>query len=101
MTTINHPALRNLLLAATQVALTLGLLVGSAAAQTKSTTTFRVSAFVEARCSVSASNRALGTNTGTRLDAASTITVSCSNATAYQVALRPGTDVVTAIVTFN
>jgi spore coat protein U-like protein len=79
-----------LLLAATQVALTLGLIMGSASAQSTATTTFRVTAFVPARCSVSASNLAFGTYTGVQLDATSTISVTCSATTAYEVGLSGG-----------
>jgi spore coat protein U-like protein len=79
-----------LLLAATQIALILGLFVGSAAGQTTTTTTFRVTSFVAARCSISATNLAFGTYSGTQLDATSQISVTCSNTTPYEVGLSGG-----------
>lgn len=86
MTTRKHPALA----VAPQIALILSLFAGSAAPQTTTTTTFRVSSFVAARCSISATNLAFGTYTGTELDATSKISVTCSNTTPYEVGLSGG-----------
>jgi len=54
-------------------------------------TTFTVSATVVATCSVSASNLAFGSYTGTgNTDQTTTVTVTCGNGTGYSVALNDG-----------
>ena len=55
------------------------------------TTTFQVSATVQATCLISASNLAFGTYTGVVANANSTITVTCTNTTPYNVGLNAGT----------
>jgi spore coat protein U-like protein len=58
------------------------------AAQT--TTTFSVTATVTATCSVSASTLAFGNYAGNQTDGATTITVTCTNTTPYEVGLNDG-----------
>jgi spore coat protein U-like protein len=58
------------------------------------TTTFQVTATVLSVCTVSATNLAFGNydaSSGTPNDASSTVTTTCSNSTAYTVALNAGT----------
>lgn len=58
------------------------------------TTTFQVTATVLSVCTVSATNLAFGNydaSSGTPNDASSTVTTTCSNTTAYTVALNAGT----------
>lgn len=54
------------------------------------TTTFQVSATVQATCLISATALAFGTYTGTQTNATSTISVTCTNTTPYNVGLDPG-----------
>ncbi|MBR0650386.1 spore coat U domain-containing protein [Roseomonas terrae] len=61
-----------------------------ARAQT-ATTTFQVTATVQATCLITANPLAFGTYTGTQTDATTTISVTCTNTTAYNVALNAGT----------
>jgi spore coat protein U-like protein len=56
-----------------------------------SNTTFQVTATVAATCLISATNLAFGSYTGTLVNATSTITVTCSNTTPYNVGLDVGT----------
>ena len=56
-----------------------------------STTAFNVSATVQATCLISATDLAFGTYTGSAIDATSTISVTCTNTTAYNVGLDAGT----------
>ena len=70
--------------------LALGLAPGSAVAAT-ATTTFAVSATVQATCVVSATPMAFGTYTGVVAAATSTVSVTCTNTTAYNVGLNAGT----------
>jgi spore coat protein U-like protein len=55
------------------------------------TTTFQVTATVQATCLISATNLAFGTYTGAQTDATSTISVTCTSSTPYNVGLDPGT----------
>jgi spore coat protein U domain-containing protein, fimbrial subunit CupE1/2/3/6 len=55
------------------------------------TTTFQVTATVNATCLISATNLAFGAYTGTQTDATSTVTVTCTNTTPYNVGLNAGT----------
>ena len=58
------------------------------------TTTFQVTATVLSVCTVAATNLAFGNydaSSGTPNDASSTVTTTCSNTTAYTVALNAGT----------
>jgi spore coat protein U domain-containing protein, fimbrial subunit CupE1/2/3/6 len=55
------------------------------------TTTFQVTATVNATCLISATTLAFGAYTGTQTDATSTVTVTCTNTTPYNVGLNAGT----------
>jgi len=70
--------------------LTLGL-TPSASATTTVTTTFGVSATVQSTCLISATALAFGTYTGVVDNATSTVSITCTNTTPYNVALNPGT----------
>lgn len=62
------------------------------AAGTTATTTFLVTATVTATCTVTANTLSFGTYGGaTNLDGTTTITVKCTNGSAYQVGLNAGT----------
>lgn len=54
-------------------------------------TTFQVTATVQATCLISANPLAFGTYTGTQTDATSTLSVTCTNTTPYNVGLDAGT----------
>jgi spore coat protein U-like protein len=69
----------------------LGLTCASASAQATATTTFAVTATVQATCAVSATALPFGTYSTTQLDGTSTITVTCTNTTPYNVGLDAGT----------
>ena len=55
------------------------------------TTTFQVTATVQATCLISATNLAFGTYTGVQIAATSTISITCTNTSPYNVGLNPGT----------
>lgn len=55
------------------------------------TTSFTVSATVQATCLISANNLSFGTYTGTQATANSTINVTCTKTTPYNVGLNAGT----------
>lgn len=55
------------------------------------TTTMAVSATVQATCSASAGALAFGTYTGSQVDGAASLSVSCTSTTPYTVSLNPGT----------
>lgn len=55
------------------------------------TTTFQVTATVQATCLINANPLAFGTYTGTQADATSTLSVTCTNTTPYNVGLDAGT----------
>ncbi len=67
-----------------------GLMATSAHAAT-ATTTFQVTATVQATCLISATNLAFGTYTGVQVAQTSTISVTCTNSTTYNVGLNAGT----------
>lgn len=76
-------------------AATVAVLLATGANAATETTTFTVSATVTNACSVSASNLAFGninplTNATTATDATTTVSVTCSNGTAYNVGLNAG-----------
>jgi spore coat protein U-like protein len=54
------------------------------------TTTFSVTATVQATCTISATTMAFGTYTGVVATATSTVSVTCTNTTPYNVGLDPG-----------
>ncbi|MHB1494793.1 MAG: Csu type fimbrial protein [Acidithiobacillus sp.] len=70
--------------------LALGLLSGQAQAATAATT-FSVTATMMPNCTISATNLAFGSYTGALVDATSTISVTCTNTTGYNVGLNAGT----------
>ena len=55
------------------------------------TTTFGVSATVQATCVISATAMGFGTYTGLAATSTSSVSVTCTNTTAYNVALNAGT----------
>jgi spore coat protein U-like protein len=55
------------------------------------TTDFTVTAIVQATCLISAGNLAFGTYTGALINSTSTISVTCTNTTPYNVGLNAGT----------
>lgn len=61
------------------------------AAAATASTTFQVTATVQATCLISANPLAFGTYTGTQADATSTLSVTCTNTTPYNVGLDAGT----------
>lgn len=69
--------------------LALGLAPTSAIAAT-ATTTFAVTATVQATCLVSATPMAFGTYTGAIASSSSTVSVTCTNTTPYNVGLSAG-----------
>jgi spore coat protein U-like protein len=70
--------------------LALGLSSMSASATTAVTTTFAVSATVQATCLISASPMAFGTYTGSAATSSATVSVTCTNTTGYNVGLSAG-----------
>ena len=77
-------------LAASIAVLTLGLASAPASATTNVTTTFGVSATVQSTCLISATALAFGTYTGAVDNATSTVSVTCTNTTPYNVSLNAG-----------
>jgi spore coat protein U-like protein len=69
--------------------LALGIASTSAAAAT-TTSSFAVTATVQATCLVSATPMAFGTYTGTQATSSSTVSVTCTNTTPYNVGLNAG-----------
>lgn len=55
------------------------------------TATFQVTATVQATCTISATNLSFGTYTGAQTDATSTVSVTCTNGSAWSIGLSPGT----------
>jgi spore coat protein U-like protein len=55
------------------------------------TTTFQVTATIQATCIVSATTMAFGTYSGVQVQTTSTISVTCTNTTPYNVGLNAGT----------
>lgn len=72
-------------------ALAAPVLQPSAAHAATTTTTFAVTSTVQATCVVSANNLAFGTYNGTQTDATTSISVSCTTTTPYNVGLNTGT----------
>ena len=70
--------------------LALGLTSTSAFAVTTVTTTFGVTATVQATCLVSATTMGFGTYTGVAIPTTSTVSVTCTNTTPYNVGLSAG-----------
>lgn len=66
------------------------LALPSLAAAATATTTFGVSATVQATCTVSASPLAFNTYTGSQVDATTTMEVTCTNTTEYDVGSNAG-----------
>ena len=81
---------RSHVLAGSVALLVFGLSSGPASAAT-ATTTFTVSATVQATCSISAANLAFGTYTGALINATAALTVNCTNTTPYNIGLSAGT----------
>lgn len=79
------------LTAALAAFLALGFASTKASATTTVTTTFAVSATVQATCVISATALSFGTYTGAVDNATSTVSVTCTNTTTYNVSLNPGT----------
>ena len=65
-------------------------LVAPARATTTVTTTFGVSATVQATCLIAATPLAFGTYTGAAATSSSTVSVTCTNTTPYNISLSPG-----------
>ena len=78
-------------LAAVIAVLTLGFASTPASATTTVTTTFGVSATVQSTCLISATGLSFGTYTGVVANSTSTVSVTCTNTTTYNVSLNPGT----------
>ena len=72
------------------VAFTLSLLPTPAISAT-ATTTFAVSASIVAGCGITASDLAFGAYTGVQANVESSLSVNCTNTTAYNVGLGAGT----------
>ena len=72
------------------VALVLGNAVCAPSLAATAASTFTVSATVQATCLITANNLAFGTYTGVLLNGTSTINVTCTNTTPYNVGLNPG-----------
>ena len=71
--------------------LALGLATNVAGAATTLTTTFAVTANVQATCLISAAPLAFGNYTGVVNNASSSVTITCTNTTPYNVGLDAGT----------
>ncbi len=71
-------------------ALAVGLTPAPASAAT-ATTTFQVTATVVATCLISGNTLAFGNYTGVQLDGTTTLSVTCTNTTPYNVGLNAGT----------
>jgi spore coat protein U-like protein len=82
--------IKSALPAAILAVVALGLAPTSAFATTSVPTTFTVTATVQATCIISAGSLGFGTYTGLIAHSTSTISVTCTNTTPYNVALNPG-----------
>lgn len=82
-------SVKSVLHAAVLGLLALGLTSTSAVAAT-ATTTFGVSATIQATCVVSATALGFGTYTGVLANSTSTVSVTCTNTTPYNVGLSAG-----------
>lgn len=74
-------------------------LMPRAAQAATATTTFQVTANVTATCQIAATNLAFGSYAGVQTDATSTITVTCTNTTPYNVGLDAGTSTGATVTT--
>ncbi len=83
--------LRSMALAGLGLAGLLAVAPPAGAAAATATTTFQVTATVQATCVIAANTLAFGTYTGAQTDATTTISVTCTNSTPYNVGLDPGT----------
>jgi len=81
---------RKAILAALGAACSLCLDIPGTALAATATTTFQVTATVQATCLISATALAFGTYTGSLITATSTISVTCTNTTPYNVGLDAG-----------
>lgn len=72
------------------VALTASFLICSTLEAATATATFGVSAAVQATCLISTTPLAFGSYSGVLIDTQSTITVTCTNTTTYNVGLNAG-----------
>jgi len=79
-------ALRGVIL----VFMALGLASTLASAATNVSTTFGVTATVQSTCLITATTMSFGTYNGAAANASSTVSVTCSNSTTYNVSLNPG-----------
>lgn len=66
-------------------------LCGSTAFAATATTSVSVTATVQATCLISSTSLAFGVYTGVQLDSTSTLTVTCTNTTPYNVGINAGT----------
>jgi len=80
-----------LTLSALIAVVSLGIASTPASASTTVTTTFGVSATVQSTCLISATALAFGTYTGAVANSTSTVSVTCTNTTPYNVSLNAGT----------
>lgn len=69
----------------------LALLPATPALAATATTTFQVTATVLGTCLISANNLAFGNYSGTQVDGTTTLSVTCTNTTTYNVGLDAGT----------
>jgi len=69
----------------------LALGLGSTSVFAAATTTFQVSADVQATCLISATGMAFGTYTGAIANATSALSVTCTNTSGYSIGLSAGT----------
>ena len=69
---------------------TAGAAMSSPSNAATATSTFPVTATVQATCNISAGALAFGTYVGAQVDTSSTISVTCTNSTAYNVGLSEG-----------
>jgi len=83
-------SLRNAFKSAAAVLGTLMLGFATSANAATATTTFQVTATVQATCTISAGALAFGPYTGALISSTSTITVTCTNTSPYNVGLNPG-----------
>lgn len=63
---------------------------GTSAIASTTTTTFGVTATVQATCQISATPLAFGTYSGVQIDTTSTVTATCTNSTTYTIGLSAG-----------
>jgi spore coat protein U-like protein len=82
--------IKSTLPAAVLACLALGFAPTSAFAVTTVTTTFGVTATVQATCLISATAMGFGTYTGVAIPTTSTVSVTCTNTTPYNVGLSTG-----------